>query len=466
MKSEYVINRDLSEIVQNKVKSQLVGDFDVIIAGGGVAGFAAAISASRAGAKTCLIERSQLIGGTATSGLMNLFCTSYKKSRGIAKELFNRLILENAAYPTGLVPLVPFDTEICKIVMFEMLEEANVTLYLDSLIVDALVKKDIIEGLVIENKSGRQVLLANRFIDATGDADICAFAGVPFIKGRESDNKLRPMTLIFMVAGVDINKLIKYVKQNPNEFSPDPMKCRINKKDKDIRIFGYFNIVKKAKEAGDLCDVINYFRMESIIPERGLGTVNTIRIYNVDGTNIQDVIKAQIIARKQEKQLIKFMRKYIPGCENCFIIASAHTMGVRETRRINGNFELSEKDILLNKSYSDTIAIDCNRLTSGCESHSPDGNEGDEYDKSIRGGISQLVEYEIPYRCLIPKKITNLLVAGRCISATHTGNKYTRNMPACMYTGQAAGIAAAFSILSNVPVKDVDIKRVQKHLRL
>lgn len=463
MRSEYVINRDLSEVVQNKVKSQLAGDFDVIIAGGGVAGFAAAISASRAGVKTCLIEKSQVIGGTATSGLMNLFYTPYKNSRGIAKQLIDRLILENAAYPTQLVP---FESEICKIVMFEMLEEANVTLYLDSLIVDVLVKKDIIKGLVIENKSGRQVLLANKFIDATGDADICAFAGVPFIKGRESDNKLRPMTLLFMVAGMDVNKLIKYVKQNLNEFSPDPNQCRINKKDKDIRIFGFFNIVKKAKEAGDLYDVINYFRMESIIPERGVGTVNTILIYNVDGTNIQDIIKAQIIARKQEKHLIKFMRKYIPGCENCFIITSAHTMGVRETRRINGDFKLSEKDILLNKSYSDTIAIDCIRSIPGCEGHSPDGNEGDEHDKSVRGGISQLIEYEIPYRCLIPKKITNLLVAGRCISTTHTGSKYTRNMPACMYTGQATGIAAALSILSNVPVKDVDIKRVQKHLGL
>ena len=463
LRLEYVINRDLLEIVQNKVKSQLAGDFDVIIAGGGVAGFAAAISASRAGAKTCLIEKSQVIGGTATSGLMNLFYTSYKNSRGIAKQLFDRLILENAAYPNDLLP---FDSEICKIVMFEMLEEANVTLYLDSLIVDALVKKDIIKGLVIENKSGRQVLLANQFIDATGDADICALAGVPFLKGRESDNKLRPMTLIFMVAGMEVNKLIKYVKQNPNEFSPDPNQCRINKKDKDIRIFGFFNIVKKAKEAADLCEVINYFRIESIIPERGVGTVNTIRIYNVDGTNIQDIIKAQIIARKQEKQIIKFMRKYIPGCENCYIITSAHTMGVRETRRINGDFKISEKDILLNKSYSDTIAIDCHRQIPGSEGHSPDGNEGDEHDKSVRGGISKFIEYNIPYRCLIPKKIINLLVAGRCISATNNGSKYIRNMPPCMYTGQAAGIAAALSILSNVPIKHVDIKKVQKRLGL
>lgn len=460
---EFIINHDLSEVVQDNVKSKIVGEFDVIIAGGGVTGFVAAISASRVGAKVCLIEKSQVIGGTATSGLMNLFYTPYNYSRGIAKELFDRLILEKAAYPDEVIP---FDPEICKIVMLEMLEEENVTLYLDSMIVDALTEEDKIKGLVIHNKSGRQVLLANNFIDTTGDADVAALVGVPFIKGREKDSKLRPMTLLFRVAGVDVNKLIKYVKENPNEFSPDPNQCRINVKDNDIRIFGFFNTVQKAKEAGDLFDVINYFRIESVIPELGVGTVNTIRIYDVDGTNIQDLIKAQIEARKQEKQLIKFMHKYIPGCENCFILNSADTIGVRETRRIDGDFKIEEEDILLNKSYPDTIAIDCNRQIPRSEGHSPDGNEGDEHDKSVREGISQLIEYKIPYRCLIPKKISNLLVAGRCISATHTGSKYTRNMPACMYTGQAAGVASAFSSLTKVPVKDVDIKRVQKHLGL
>ena len=235
MNSKYSIDHSASEILQHEVKTPIIAHFDVIIAGGGVAGFPAAISASRAGANTCLVERFQVIGGTATSGLMNLFYTPYDCSRGIVRELFDRLIAEDAATATNVVP---FDPEICKIVMLEMLEKAQVTFLLDTLIVDAVVNEDEIIGLIVENKSGRQALLAKRFVDATGDADVGSFAGVPFIKGRELDNKMRPMTLLFMVSGIDVDKLVDYVVKNPQDFSPDPNKRRVDVQNEDIRLLG------------------------------------------------------------------------------------------------------------------------------------------------------------------------------------------------------------------------------------
>ena len=205
--------------------------------------------------------------------------------------------------------------------------------------------------------------------------------------------------------------------------------------------------MRKAKEALDLYDDCHYFRIESVSPKRGTGTVNTTRIYDVDGTNVNDLVKAQILARKQERSLIRFMRKYIPGCESCYIATSAQCMGVRETRRIIGEYAISEEDILAHRNYLDTIAIGYSIENPGVEGHSPDGGEGSEHDIAHRKAIAQIIRYEIPYRCLIPKRIEGLLVSGRCISATHTGSKYIRSMSSCMYTGQAAGTAAASSPL-------------------
>lgn len=439
--------------------------YDVVVGGGGVAGFCAALSAARTGAKTCLVEKSQVIGGTATWGLMNLFYTPYEGSAGIARELFDRLVREGAASPSDTIP---FDPEMSKIEMIEMLVSAGVTLMLDTVIVETFVEKGELKGLIVNNKSGTQVVIGKRFIDATGDADICSMSDVPYTKGRDSDHKMRPMTLVFRVGGIDVEKLIAYVENHRDDFSKDPEKCTIDVENENIRIFGFFSLVEKAKAAGDLDDSFNYFRIESIFPSKGTGTVNTIRIYDVDGTNAMDLVKAQIMSRHQERALVNFMREYIPGCEAIYVLSSGQYVGIRDSRRIVGDFILTEQDILDKRHFDDVIGIGRSRQVPGPsgEGHDPGGHEGAETDSTVRRSIARLIEFEVPYRILLPQRIKNLLVAGKCVSSTHDANKYLRNQPVCMATGEAAGVACALSAAENLPLNGVDANRVRERIEI
>lgn len=456
------LNDDKS-FVKGTISFPVTKRFDVLVAGGGLAGFAAAVSAARNGASVCLIERTQTIGGTATAGLMNLFYAPYNGLTGIGKELFERLVAKKAAIPGETVP---FDIEQCTLEMFDMLQEAGVHLMLDTWVVDVIRDNADIAGICTLNKSGFSAMLACRIVDASGDGDVCAAADYAYMMGRESDQMMRPMTLLFSIGGIDVHRLVSYVQENPSQFAPDPNQCIVNMELGELRIFGFFDLVRKARENGDLDDTFHYFRIESIFADKGIGTVNTIRVYKVDGTSGDDISAAVISARKQQKQLLKFMRSYIPGLENCYLLTSAQSIGVRDSRRIVGEYKMTEGDITDQVVFTDCIGIGKNRQVLGFkgEGHSPDGGEGSEQDSVIREAIADYVEYQIPYRILIPKDSKRILVAGKMVSCDIMANKHLRNQPPCMITGEAAGAAAALSASSGVNVGDIDIRRLQSML--
>ena len=437
-------------------------DVDVVVLGGGVAGLAASLAAAEGGASVLLIERGNVLGGTATAGMMALFYTPYRCAHGIPKRIFDRLIAAGGAFPGEVIS---FDHEVFKSVAFEMVGEAGIEVLLHTICADVIMDGDRVRGLVIENKGARSAVLGRILIDASGDADIAARAGAPVVKGRESDAKMRPMTLLFRLGGVDVAAMLDYVRANPEEFSKDPNQFMLDIEGGNIRIFGFFGLVEQGRQTGLLYPDCHYFRVESVMPARGTMLVNTVRIYDVDGTNPRDVSRAEIEGRRQQKLLLEFARAYLPGFANAYVVDSASHIGVRETRRIVGPYVLTEEDIVEQVTFDDSIGIDSNRQNRKGARHSPDGKEGSSEDAETREQVAQLFVYEIPYRCLLPQGIEGLLVAGRAISANHEADGYTRNQPACMVTGQAAGAAAALALRCQTMPRQLDVALLQAELR-
>lgn len=452
-----------AQLVSEEARSLPVSSrTDVIVLGGGVAGLSAALAAARTGASVLLIERGNCLGGTATAGMMTLFYTPYRCAHGIPKEIFDRLIAAGGAFPGEIIS---FDHEIFKTVAFEMVAEQGIVLLLHTICADVVMDESRVVGLIVENKGKRSAVLAKTLIDASGDADIAALSGVPMMKGRDSDSKMRPMSLLFRLGGIDVAALLEYVRANPAEFSKDPNQMMLDVEGKNIRIFGFFGLVEKARAQGYLYPDCHYFRIEAVMPERGTALVNTVRVYDVDGTNPADVTRAEIEGRRQQRLLLEFARKFAPGFEKAYIVDSASHIGVRETRRAMGEYVLTEDDILAKVRFDDSIGIDSNRQNPRGPRHSPDGMEGSKLDEENRELVARLFTYEIPYRCLVPKIVDGLVMAGRAISANHEADGYTRNQPACMVTGQAAGVAAALAAKLGRTPRNLDVCEIQKFLR-
>jgi FAD-dependent oxidoreductase family protein len=432
---------------------------DVLVVGGGIAGVMAALAAGRTGARTLLVERFGSLGGTGTAAMMNLFYVPYAASRGLVRELFDRLIARGGAIPGEFVV---YDPELYKVTALEMLAEANVRVLLHTLVSDVVMDGRGLRGIIVENKSGRQAILSRVAVDASGDADVAARAGAPYIKGRERDGKMRPMTLIFRMGGVDVPRLVEYVRAHPDDFSPDPLQCMLDLEHHMIRIFGFFKLVEAAKARGELWPDCYYFRVESVLPDRGVLTVNATRVYGVDGTSGEDLSRAEIETRHQMIQLANWARAHVPGFERSFILDSAHTIGVRETRRIRGEYVMTEEDILAGRRYDDAVAVDANQQNPRQQGgHPPDGQEGGIQDLEAREMVARMFVYEIPYGCLVPREVDGLLVAGRCISVDHHADVYTRNQGSAMATGVAAGVAGALAARAGIPPRTVDVRAVQ-----
>ncbi len=428
---------------------------EVVVVGGGPAGIAAAIASARNGAQTLLIERYGFVGGMATAGLVGPFMTSYSLdgSEQIIKGIFDELVTRmekagGAIHPSkvragtpysaflvyGHDHVTPFDAEILKIVAFDMLKEAGVKLLLHTYFIDTITENNTIKYIVFANKSGLQSIHPKIVIDCTGDADVAFSAGVPCRKGRDSDGLMQPVSMFFRIRNVDTKKLSEYIAAHPGE-----------------RPFS--RIVEEAKKKGDFPiarDAVLLFQT----PKEGEALVNVSRIHNINGTDPYDLTKAEIEGRKQVMILIDFFRKYVPGLENVELVQIAPQIGIRETRHIVGEYTMTEEDVLYSKEFHDVIGlnsfpIDIHSLTGVFGRF--EGPKNNKY-------------YEIPYRILLPVNINNLLVAGRCVSATHEAAGSLRVMPPCFVTGQAAGTAAALSVKNNILPKKLDHKELQKTL--
>jgi hypothetical protein len=430
---------------------------DVLVVGGGPAGIAAAVAAARGGARTVLIERFGYLGGNLTAGLVGPCMTSYSLDgktqliKGVFEEFVNRMVeVGGAIHPSethagdaysgfivyGHDKVTPFEPEAAKLIANRMCLEAGVELKFYTSVVDAIVEDGKVVGVVCADKEGLHVQTATVTVDCSADGDVAAYSGNPTEYGRQGDALVQPMTMFFRVSGVDDRMVEEYVTNHTDDYRP------------------FASIVDAAKAAG---------RFQ--IPRRGVGMyrtlqpgvwrINTSRVLGRDGTNAVDLSAAEIEGREQVMQLMTFFREELPGFQNAKLMDTASTIGVRETRRIVGDYVLTLEDLQSGRHFDDVIAL----AGYPVDIHDPAGSGGGASDSYATANI-----YEIPFRSLVPRDRDGLLVAGRCVSATHEALGAIRVMPPAFAMGEAAGTAAALSAGAGIAPRDIDIDGLQRQL--
>ena len=415
--------------ISETLQTPIVAEYDVIVVGGGPAGFAAAVCAAREGAKTCIIEQCGGIGGVATSGLMSHWT-------GNTQGGFYEEILQRSAEKPELRQTI--HPEKLHGVMLEMLLEAGVEVRLYTFAVAPVMDENKIIGVVIESKSGRQALMGKVVIAASGDGDIAARSGAEYQLGREGDGVMQPMTLMFKVGGVDYDRAI----------FPGSFESLVDVPAGEIQSLARANLPAPAGH------VLLY---KSTLP--GVVTCNMTNVINVDGTKSEDLTKAQLTCRKQIPLIIDFLRKYAPGYENCYLHSAAAQIGVRETRHFKGLYTLTEDDIMEAKVFPDWVVT---RAHFNFDIHNTKGAGLDE--NGCQHKFSQPKGYTIPYGCFVPEKVDGLLFAGRIISGTHKAHSNFRVMPICANMGQSVGVAAAIAVKRGIAVRDVPVADIQARL--
>ena len=432
---------------------------DVCVVGGGPTGIAAALSAARNGARVLLIERMGFLGGSATAMQVPAFAPFSDRTKAIVRGIGWEVMTEHQrrlGHPlpdpdsyhkpqdSGRMDWVPIDVELLKRLYDELCEAADVTVLFHSFLAATLRREGRIDSLVLTNKTGLSLAKASVFIDATGDGDLAARAGCAFELGDES-GKTQGMTLCFTVAGGSRTKYLEYVYSTGD---------------------GYLaKLVEKGRAEGnwelpDSSLVGMSFKSESV------AGCNLGHVYGYDATDPLSVSLAEREGRKVIAKLMAFLRRYVPGQESIELISSGPHIGVRESRRIVGEYTLTLEDYLACRTFPDDIArcayfIDLHAVTTAVAARAKSVTDGEKRSHLLPAGQS----HGIPYRCLIPKGIENLLVAGRCLSAERAVQGATRVMPFCFAMGEAAGLAASMAVDLEGAVRSVDIAALRQRLK-
>ncbi len=420
-------------------------EYDVIVVGGGFTGVAAAVTAARQGMRVLLTERTNCLGGAACNCLVNPFMPFFTGSKedggkklilsaGIFDEIQDRLIKVTADicgdHPRYQhKPMSTFSEEALKIAFNRMVLEAGVDLLFHTTLVGADKDGDRITGLTMAGKAGLCKLHAFYYVDCTGDADLALQAGCPTHLGRPEDHLCQPMTLCFRVGDVDTARFREGRAEMQKAYKEQQAKGKIRNIREDVLVFN------------TLSDSILHF--------------NTTRIVKLNPTDPVDVTRAEIEAREQVYEMMCFLRTYAAGCENAKLISTAMQIGMRESRMIDGEYVLTVEDLLAFRKFDDGIAA-CNY---DIDIHNPEGSGTSHY------YFPQGEYYTIPFRCLIPRGVDNLLVAGRCISSTHEAQASYRILPVVTTLGEAAGVGIAQACKANIPCRQVDASAVREILR-
>ena len=405
-------------IVEPERKIPVTSEVDVLVCGGGIAGVAAAVCAARLGVKVLLVERYGFLGGLVTGGLV---ITTPPLDNGINREIGERLRAKGVYAPLQkpgaemiALKMHAIDPEVVKYELVQMLGEQQVQLLLHTLIVGSIVEEGVVKGVLIENKAGRQAIRAKVVVDATGDADVAAFAQAPFRVVK------KPITMMFNMAGVDVDKVLSRVGNwsNLKQFVTEA--------------------VARGELKFELGTTLEWgtpgVHAECLI-HPGEINVWSGNLRGVDALDPNQLTTAELITREHVMRLVAFLRGHVPGFEQSWITLTSPILGVRATRQILGGISPTMQEVR-NIRFADTVA----------KPYAED---------TIR----------LPYGTLLPQGIDNLLVAGRCISAEEEAMGQLRLIPVCSATGQAAGTAAALALRAGVAPAKLDISELQKALR-
>ena len=421
----------------------IAGRYDVIVCGGGPAGFIAAIAAAREGARTLVIEKYGFLGGTATAAMMVEFGSIYNGKEvivgGITHEFLHRLHRYGGAeLHDPKTHHMVFDPESMIAVCQNMVLESGAEILFHTLIVDVIRDGGTVKGVVVESKTGREAFTADVVIDATGDADVATRAGAEYLIGREGDGKMQPVTLEILLGNVDATRIPK----THHDLTPK---------------------IKEAKERGEWSLPTDQLFSWGRVTKRGAPNkleecyffINGTNALDVDGTSAKSLTRAEIETRGQVDGLVNFLRNNATGFEACYVDRTATQVGIRETRRIVGDYTLTREDVLSARHFADGVVPARNSI----DVHDLDGKQFNH--EFLQPGT----HYEIPYRCFLPAGLDGLLVTGRCLSADHAALGSARVMVVCMPMGEACGVAAALAVRDGRSTRSIPIEEVKATLR-
>ncbi len=405
--------------------------YNLIVAGGGLAGVAAAISAARDGLDVLLVEKSGCLGGAISNNLvfpfMYYWTDDNNERKYLCKGIFAEMVKRVKKYDSSCCDTI-FKPEYFKLVLDDMITQDNVDVLFHTTIFNVRTQGKRITSVDISTPSGIMTADADFFVDATGDGNLFALAGCDFQLGRESDGLCQPMTTCFRICGVD---------------------TELFKKDRDKLQELYKQYQSEGKITNPREDILVFTGIG-----KGVLHFNTTRIIKHDPTNVFDVSKAEISARRQIYEITSFLKENSNAFEYSTLISVASEIGIRESRKLKGVHILTEEELKNQIDFEDTIALG----NYDIDIHNPTGKGTSHY------FFKKGEYYRIPYRSLLPKEYDNLLVAGRCISATHEAQASIRIMPICACLGEAAGTAIGVAYNSSQTTHTVDIKKVRQKL--
>lgn len=420
----------------------VVDEADVLVLGGGPSGISAALAAARMGARTLLVERYGFLGGMGTAAMVTNFCGLFAEVGGVVMQVVHGIgddILAriralgglNQPQSKGATTVISYDNAAYKHAADQLLLEAGVRLRLHTFAVGAVMDRSRIVGLIVESKSGRAALCARTFIDCSGDADLAAWAGAPYEKG-DSTGYLAYPTMMFRMGGVDTGVA---------EREGVPL---IRRHAAEARARGESGFMRASPIAAPQAHP-GEWRMNM--------TQVSLAGRSLDGTDVEHMTRGEILGRDQVFQAGRYLREQVPGFQHSYVLEIAPQLGIRETRRILGQYVLTASDVAEARDFPDAI---------GCS--------GWPMEKHVLGGVEWTFiggrgYHQLPYRALVPRGVDNLLVAGRCFSATQDAQASARVSGPCFVMGQAAGTASALSVQRGCDVAAIEADRLQASLR-
>jgi len=415
-------------------------EVDVLVVGGGPAGVGAAFAAARNGADTLIVEQFNCLGGVATAGGHGHICLysaywdrTHRVVGGIPYEMGRRV--DEAGYGVCTMASVDFEVEGMKLVLEQMAEECGCGLLYHTFFCDTIVNDGKVVGAVIQNKGGRRVVRAKRTVDCTGDGDVAAAAGCSFHVGEPETGRCQPVTLMFTIGGVEWDRVVEWRTDHSMQHAWNEAQKKRDMRPFQTKIMGFWWTPTRPDQVG----------------------VNFTHITDIDATRAEDLTRATVEGRKQAYEAIAVFRKYVPGMENCYMVSTPNTVGIRESRRIVGEHCLTKDEVVNWSTFDDSIGYGSFFI----DIHNTGGPGMDEKTWRPPRGF----KYQIPYRILVPRDVDNLLVAGRCASCDHEALGSLRVMPQCGVMGEAAGTASALSLERDVTPRKLDVAVLQAQLR-
>lgn len=439
----------MKTIVEKQKTLRVLAKTDVLVVGSGPAGLSAALAASRQGADVLLVERYGCFGGMITQAPVESIAwyrhTNTVESRGIGYEFEERAMSLGATQDEPQSTSQALDTEMFKYIADQLVIENGITPVLHCLCVEVIVAGGSIQGVICESKSGRQAILAERVIDATGDADIAHLAGAPWWTAAVNDRM--GVSVGFSCSGVNKEKFLEYVRSHPATYKDWAEKT--DGKEDDMFSPYLSEPFKKAKLAGEIPEGVEIGGTWSRLTPQGEATyLNMLYMHGFDATNVNDLTRAEMEGRQQAVYAVAALKKYVPGFEKASLRNFGMSLGVRESRKIKGKYTLTGDEVRNQQTFDDSIGI-CPEFL-------------DAYGLVVLPTTGRY--FQVPYGIMVPQKVDNLLVAGRCVSGDQMSHAATRQMVCCTITGQAAGVAAAVSLQQGRSTQEINIAGLQQSL--